>query len=273
MRANRTARAGVTLLELLVVMMILSIILTAAVKTWDVTLERGRFESTRRRLDQLATAVVGNADYMVAGQRVDFGYVGDMGRIPERLDELVVRPSWLNPDSNTWRGPYLRSTFNEAPTAYRVDGWGDSIAYDKDSLFVRSYGGVGMADRSRWLTRYFNYRRDDLITNRVQGQVLDVHGIPVPDTLFNGVDVAVEFLSPKNGQLQLLPVNRQTNGQFVVDGVSQGNQHLLRVVYIHDVPPPVETIIAQRNVVVYPGVGAAEQTVRLAVDWAVENNP
>ncbi|MBM3323264.1 prepilin-type N-terminal cleavage/methylation domain-containing protein, partial [candidate division WOR-3 bacterium] len=35
-------RAGMTLLELLVVLMVLSLILTAAVKAWDVTLERGR---------------------------------------------------------------------------------------------------------------------------------------------------------------------------------------------------------------------------------------
>jgi len=255
------------------VMMILSIILTAAVKTWDVTLERGRFEATRRRLNQLATSIVGNPDYLVAGQRVDFGYVGDMGRIPERLDELVSRPGWLNPDSNTWRGPYLRSTFNEAPTAYRVDGWGDSIVYDKDSLFVRSYGGVAMADPSRWLTRMFNYQRADLMENTVLGQVLDIHGVPVPDTLFNGVDVRVDFFTPRNGVFQLWPVDRQSNGQFVIRNVAQGNQHLLRVVYIHDLPPPIDSVTSQKYVTVYPGVGAAEQIVRLDVDWEVENNP
>jgi len=263
----------VTLLELLVVMMILSLILTAAVKTWDVTLERGRFEATRRRLDQLATAIVGNPDYLVAGQRVDFGYVGDMGRIPELLDELVSRPSGLNPDSNTWRGPYLRSTFNEAPTAYRVDGWGDSIVYSKDSLFVRSYGGVGLSDRSRWMTRMFNYRKDDLLTNTIIGQVLDIRGVPAPDTLTPAAGLTVELFSPRNGQIWSWPVPPLHNGQFIIPGVAQGNQHLLKVTYIHDLPPPVETIISQRNVTVYPGVGAAEQIIRLDVDWEVENSP
>ena len=139
--------SGVTLLELLVVLMILSIILTAAVKTWDVTLERGRAETTSRKLNQLVSVIVGDPDYIVAGRRADFGFVGDMGRLPDNLGELVVAPPASPPESSCWRGPYIRSTFNESSDGYRMDGWGDAIVYGRDSfasnesLFVRSTGG------------------------------------------------------------------------------------------------------------------------------------
>ncbi len=88
---------GVTLIELLVVLMILSLILTAAVRTWDVTLERGRFEQTRQKLDKLAKAIIGDPDYIVGGVRVDFGFVGDMGTLPRTLNDLVTSPSWVSP--------------------------------------------------------------------------------------------------------------------------------------------------------------------------------
>jgi len=101
---------GVTLLELLVVLMILSIVLTAAVKTWDVTLERGRAQTTASKLTQLVNVIVGDPDYIVAGQRADFGFVGDMGRVPDSLSELVKAPA----GSTTWRGPYIHSTFNQS---------------------------------------------------------------------------------------------------------------------------------------------------------------
>ena len=55
MKCYWSRQRGVTLLELLVVLMILSIVLTAAVRTWDVTLERGRTETTARKLSQLVT--------------------------------------------------------------------------------------------------------------------------------------------------------------------------------------------------------------------------
>lgn len=262
---------GVTLLELLVVMMILSLILTAAVKTWDVTLERGRFETTRRKLDQLATVIVGNPNYTAGGQRVDFGYVGDMGALPRTLADLVIKPPADPPESlHTWRGPYVRATFNESPEGYRVDGWGDTINYNSDSLFVRSYGGFGPLERNRWITREFGYTRQDLLFNTVDGQVLDVRGIPVPDTLFNQVDVRVEFFGPREGKSQPYGVTYRPNGQFTVNYVPQGNSHILRVVYIHDTPPPRDSAVSQRYVIVYPRVGARGLQVRLDVDWSQE---
>lgn len=264
MRTGRRCDSGITLLELLVVLMILSLILTAAVKTWDVTLQRGRFEQTRRKLDQIATAIVGDPDYVVEGRRVDFGYVGDMGSLPNTLTDLAVRPPASPPESSCWRGPYIRGAFSESPESYKVDAWGDSIIYSRDSMFVRSLCGAGFIDRSRWLTRYFGFTRAQLELNTVDGRVLDARGYPPDDSLLFRLQAVLDY--PRNG----LPFHAldsvRTNGVFSFDAVPQG-VHRLRVLYWHFDPPPAWVETTQKTVVVLPGVGARDVEVRLDTDW------
>jgi prepilin-type N-terminal cleavage/methylation domain-containing protein len=277
MRTTNNCRArGVTLLELLVVLMILSIVLTAAVKTWDVTLERGRAQTTASKLDQLSKVIVGDPDYIVAGQRADFGFVGDEGRLPNSLKELMVRP----PDDSVWRGPYLRSTFNQSADGYRIDGWGDTIIYGReaygsnDSLFVRSYGGRGVADRSRWQTLNFPYSYQALVTNQMQGRLVDVRGDPVPAVTpppSRGDSVnqclLVVLYRPKDGQLVAVDSAKTTEAaSFHFYSVPQGTHRLVahwRNVWA--IPPVFDSTV--QDVPVYPGPGARDVIMRLPVDW------
>jgi prepilin-type N-terminal cleavage/methylation domain-containing protein len=275
--AVRGRARGITLLELLVVLMILSIILTAAVKTWDVTLERGRAETTWRKLNQLATAIVGDPDYIVAGQRADFGFVGDVGRLPDSLRELVVWPYSL--DNSRWRGPYIRSTFNESPEAFRIDGWGDTIIWGKrrynsnDSLWLRSRGGRGYVDPSRWQTVYLPYNWSDLTNNTISGQVVDIRG-DLPTKLdAQGQSKVIPRLKvvlyqPSNGVLQ--PLDRVGYDElfptFAFSAVPQGT-HRLEGWYVNTGMVPAETLITVQYVPVYPGIGARDVTLRMNVDW------
>lgn len=256
------------MVELLVVLMILSIILTAAVKAWDVTLERGRFESTTRKLNQLATVIVGDQDYTVSGQRVDFGYVGDMGERPRALRDLVADPYPGLPDSiQGWRGPYIRATFNESPEGYRVDGWGDTIVYDRESLFVRSYAGYGLSDRTQWITRYIGYDKDELERDTVDGQILDVYGNSVPVELLPRFGVLLRH--PRLGQLRWDYAPVLAGGTFRFVDIAQGI-HDLKVTYVHDVPPPVWRDSVLKRITVHPGVGARDLRIRINTDFVRE---
>lgn len=285
MTAKTRLDRGVTLLELLVVLMILSLILTAAIKTWDVTLQRGRIEQTNRKLEQLASVIVGDPNYVVAGRRVDFGYVGDMGELPLTLADLVVRPT--RADTNTWKGPYIRSTFDESRDGFRMDPWGDSIVYGRavyglDSLFVRSYGGAGLVDRTKWTTRYFGYRWTDLLQDTVAGTVVDVKGAPPDSALFvngtaNGI-VRVYLEYPRDGKMDTASLNRLPNGMFtthttiggapVIYAIPQGT-HRLWAQYINFYTIPNETTTTMVNVTVYPRLGAKDVQLRLNLDWSV----
>ena len=260
----RRAR-GVTLLELLVVLMILSIVLTAAVKTWDVTLERGRAQTTASKLTQLVKVIVGDPDYIVAGQRSDFGFVGDMGRVPNDLSELVVAPS----GSTTWRGPYIRSTFNQSVDGYRIDGWGEPIDYGRrygnESLWVRSYGGRGVADRSRWQTLNFPYSDTSLRQNQVRGKMVDMrNNTPSVDQKLH---MTVTLYRPDDGKL--VPDPRNGADTFHFWGVPQGT-HRLEATYTYFPPGGPVTDTTIQFVPVYPGGGARQVRMRLPVDWSVQ---
>jgi len=266
---DRRAR-GVTLLELLVVLMILSIVLTAAVKTWDVTLERGRAQTTASKLNQLASVIVGDPAYIVAGQRADFGFVGDEGRLPDHLSELVIRP----PGDSVWRGPYLRSTFNQSADGYRIDGWGDTIIYGReayasnDSLFLRSYGGRGVADRSRWQTVNLPNTYQSLVSNEVQGRLVDVRGDPVPDTASAVIArLMVILYRPKNGQLVAADTAKTTEAlNFRFLNVPQGTHRIVAIYHAFDIIPPFAESTVQ-DVPVYPGSGARDIIMRIPRDW------
>jgi prepilin-type N-terminal cleavage/methylation domain-containing protein len=262
---------GVTLIELLVVLMILSLILTAAIKTWDVTLERGRFEQTRQKLDRLAKVITGDPDYIVDGVRADFGFVGDMGALPRSLADLAESPSWVSPpESSRWRGPYVKATFAESPQGYRIDAWGDTIIFDPDSLFLRSYGGGGLVERSRWLTRSLGYTINDLLHNTVNGIVYDQHGNPPPsnDTFYKNNALIVELEYPRQGvnYRDSYTLSKERNGQFEFLDVPQGI-HTLRVILVRVYPPgqPADTVT--RMVTVFPKVGSPGLEIRMNLVW------
>lgn len=264
---------GLTLLELMVILMVLSLILTAAVRTWDVTLERARYQSTRHRLDQLVNVIVGNPDQTVNGQRVDFGFVGDMGRLPDGLVDLTADPTGLPPDSSNWQGPYIRATFDESPTMYRYDGWGDTLIYRPETMpAIRSYGGAGLIEPERWLTREFGYSPPELLRNRVEGRMLDIRGLPPGQLVidhplrFPGAELEI----PVDGRLRTIVASIDTAGRFVfADTVPQGIR-LLRVTYFSEVVGGIDTIVAQRYVTVYPKVGARDIDVHMDVNWENE---
>jgi len=269
--AIRSRARGVTLLELLVVLMILSIVLTAAVRTWDVTLERGRAETTARKLNQLVQAIIGDPDYIVAGHRADFGFVGDMGRLPDSLRELVFAPAATPPESSRWRGPYLRSTFNESPDGFQIDGWGDTIVYGRqyyrttDSLFVRSYGGRGMADHSRWQTLYLPHSNVDLTSNQVEGSVVDVRGDGPPGVLPSNLRLKVTLYYPRDGKLtEAIPGT--VIPRFTFTGVPQGT-HRIQAMLVNFDSIPHDTALATQDITVYPRIGVQNVMLRLPVDW------
>lgn len=268
---KRQEGSGVTLIELLVVLMLLSLILTAAIKTWDVTLQRGRFEQTRQKLDRLAKVITGDPDYVVDGVRADFGFVGDMGTLPRTLADLVESPSWVSPpESSLWRGPYIKPTFAESPQSYRLDAWGDSIIFEKDSMFLRSYGGGGLVDRTRWMTRPLGYTENDLLHNTVDGIIVDQRGNPPPDNVefYNNNALQAELEYPRQGvrYLDAYMLRKEDNGNFSFLDVPQGIQRL-RVILIRIYPPGQPRDTVSRMVTVFPKVGAPGLEIRMNCLW------
>jgi prepilin-type N-terminal cleavage/methylation domain-containing protein len=128
-------RQGFTLMELLVVLLIIGILSTVALRTIDATRDRSLFDQTTKEMDQLVKAIVGNPDLTYDGRRVDFGYYGDMEELPTELRDLVH-----NPGSTAWHGPYLRLTVGGDTVSYLYDGWGTKYIYDRVAGTIWSGG-------------------------------------------------------------------------------------------------------------------------------------
>lgn len=175
--------AGLTLLELMVVVFILSALALSAVSLVDRTDHQLRYDDTQGRLLQLRRAIVGDA-----GAPALSGYVVDMGVLPANVADLVGAPanaqafglrqaefsgSITLPATHAlpkgWRGPYLVRPPSGNPAAARFrDGWGNvsrgasgnpdtaldatehgwGFAVDSGDLTISSRGADGVAGDS-----------------------------------------------------------------------------------------------------------------------------
>lgn len=129
-------RAGFTLVEMVVVLLILALLTVAAVQSLSPVADQARYEATTRTLAQIQQAIVGESGAQQPdGVPLITGFVADTGRLPISLDELVNKPTDVSDFGLTaapgiystvliprgWRGPYLQLPSVETQPA---DGWG-----------------------------------------------------------------------------------------------------------------------------------------------------
>lgn len=80
---------GFSLVELTVVLLLITLLASVAVRE---TAELGfqtRYEQTRERLDMIRQAILGNPRQIINGQQAVSGFVADMGRLPMSVRELI----------------------------------------------------------------------------------------------------------------------------------------------------------------------------------------
>lgn len=246
---------GVTLLELLIVMIIIGILASAAVKTWDVTLERQRIEETIKELEEIGRAVVGDERLTYLGTRVDFGFVGDCGMLPRSLIDLAIKPDYI--DSALWKGPYVRPTFAENPRDFLTDAWGDSYKYYPESLIIRSYAGGSDVSYQKWLTKKLANSFSDLFNNEVNGLVYDAFG-NTPDSL-KATNILITLFYPREGRLIVDSIHPRSGGNFIYSGIPIGKRKLICVYRDTTQYDSIEKIIT-----VYPRIGAQNVELRFS---------
>lgn len=212
------SQRGLTLLEMLVVVFILSAVALMTVSFTGNADDQFRFEETRRRLDQIRGGVVGRPDQTVNGGPVIGGFVADVGRMPNSLKELIENPpgpgalpAW-GLDNATglwsgWRGPYL-SVMTEQKSGLKAfrDGWGNigtpdppnygwSVTVDPaaGTLTVVSLGSDGASSGADYAADYPPAGSAPLAGR-------DDHQVNL-----KGWSVSVKFFNPGDGTGPLLP--------------------------------------------------------------------
>ncbi|MFC1554494.1 prepilin-type N-terminal cleavage/methylation domain-containing protein [candidate division KSB1 bacterium] len=118
---NLKSGKGFTLLELVVVIVILGVLATVAMRSFTAQEATRKFEETLREMDILKKALVGDEEVIQDGYRVDFGYVGDMGGWPPDFDALRVDPGIAG--RLNWNGPYVSVDFIDNEEDYKYDAY------------------------------------------------------------------------------------------------------------------------------------------------------
>ena len=111
---NRTARAGFSLMELVIAVTIMSVLAAVAVPVAGTVLDQGRRQATMEEMQDLVAAA-------------EAAFV-DTLTLPADLEDLAV-----DPGDDGWTGPYLVGTFDDHVTGlagYGLDAW--SRAYRLD---------------------------------------------------------------------------------------------------------------------------------------------
>ncbi len=134
-RTNR----GFTLIEVLVAIALISIVAGALAPLGIRSMRSAQLEKTRTRMDTLLRAMAGDP------AQGDFGYLGDMGRLPGTLADLndaTGKPAFavnaVDGVGYGWAGPYVPTI---APAgAPVVDAWSLALQYDGVTAQLRSAG-------------------------------------------------------------------------------------------------------------------------------------
>ncbi len=148
---ERTCR-GLTLLEMLLVVFILSAVALGAVSLTDKVDSQGRFDDTSRRLNLLRDAIVGPRQFTSAGQRINSGFVNDLGTLPASVSRLTLTLNDAQttiPRFQAYAPLFFDPTVDSPGTAYGPYGWDattntDAVAVSGTILY-KGYRGPYLA--------------------------------------------------------------------------------------------------------------------------------
>ena len=227
----RGAEIGFTLIEIILVVLLIGILAGLAANLLTNTLDQTRFDESQKKMTGLSNAMVGNPELNTNGVRSDFGFVGDIGRLPTALTELVTQgalPAWDAANGLGWHGPYVPGDFAQNPNGYRTDGWGTLFTYASATGIVTSLGSDGAAGGAGYAADFAipdltapTDRRVGTITGRVTDQV----GNPLASVAGATVDVSVTN-NPVDGlpQAPAPSANTAADGSYTLNNILIGRR-------------------------------------------------
>ncbi|WP_431066195.1 type II secretion system protein [Methylotuvimicrobium sp.] len=141
---RRHPAAGFTLLEMVLVLFLMALVASAGLMLTEGVEDQAQYDETKRRMEIIRKAIVGDPTRTVNGSPEISGFVADMGRLPGCIRELLEPidcedspndlPAWQE-DENTdvwsgWRGPYIAVLPERSGDLRFRDGYGNSDAND-----------------------------------------------------------------------------------------------------------------------------------------------
>ena len=224
---------GFTFSEILVVVAIMGIVTSVALKNMGKSDDRANYEESLTELKELSKAIVGDENARINGERTSFGFIGDIGGLPSSLDDLVSRGSLTVSALDTskqlaygWKGPYLESPFSSGSSDFKTDGWGNAYIYSTTQYVlapgdtvvakISSLGADGSVGGEGYDSDIFVEIMKDQVQANVTGSVIEVSGNPV-------LAATVRVYEPDgSGALTSKSAFTDAFGSYTIQNVSQG---------------------------------------------------
>lgn len=217
-------RRGFTLIEVIVILAVISILAAIAVPLALRIFERTAEDATREELANLKKAMIGDPQKLQSSFRSEFGFLGDVGRIPANLDELLIQgslPAFTFDASKQagagWKGPYITgAAAGSAAAEFKKDQWGNDYTYS-DADFTNADGQAADGKiTSNGPDGVFG-NSDDIVLEILKNETSATVRGKVKDTAGVGLEaVPVEFYSPVNGTLTTTTATTDANGEYAL---------------------------------------------------------
>lgn len=230
------ATRGMSLIELLIVIVVVGILTSVAMKTMTTSVEDLKRVRTQRQMEDLASAIVGNPLETADRTRSNFGYVGDVGSFPPNLSALAINPGGYA----TWHGPYLASGIVQDTSSYKYDEWGKPYAYAGGLTITSSGNGTPIIKKLAEAS-------SDYLLNQFVGMVKDKNdSLPGPIRM-DSVSIKVTIPDGAGGSLTK-SYKPNASGSFSLDSIPAGKRPLL-VIYIpqNDTLNRMITVLPRQN--------------------------
>jgi prepilin-type N-terminal cleavage/methylation domain-containing protein len=211
--------SGFTLVEVVLVIVIMGILVSTALNSITKVSDTVKVEQTKKEMDILAKSIAGDPDLNNNNVRSDFGYVGDVGALPNSLNNLITNPGGYI----TWNGPYFTNTFSQITDDYSKDAWGDLYVYSGVNATITSVGS------GTNIIRRIAPSAGDLLYNQVSGNIFDLDGTP-PGSDYNDSIQVLLTIPDGSGSISILSITPDAGGYFSYDSIPIGN-HLLEIIY------------------------------------------
>lgn len=242
--------SGYSLIELIVVIIIIGILSSVAVKSLRQSTDVARMDMTLKGLKDWTYAVSGDPTLISGGNRLDYGFVGDNGALPPSIYALYQNSmGWA-----TWTGPYLDDDFNDGTTArsFDRDAWG--ALYVINGVEISSTGG------GTTITRRTANNIDELLYNSVGLTILDLDRNPPGSVFKDSLRLIITYPSG-TGTFATKTAIPQKDGSVAFDSIPIG-LHNLKLIYL----PSGHTLL--RKVNVGPGTDYYAEWTYFANVWS-----
>lgn len=173
-------KGGFTILEIITVVAIIGTLAGAIIPvTLHVTRSK-RESATREELQVMKKAIIGGTLSTEWGKEATFGYLGDMGSLPQDLEDLYIQrqgvPSFSFDSTlgigSGWRGPYVAKKAYTGITDFLKDPYGRPYAYSTAS-YTDTNTGAEVWGTIRSLGRDgINNTPDDLTVEILRSEIL-----------------------------------------------------------------------------------------------------